>query len=199
MTGGPGKAQGTNKPPPIWRVQERSKGDAMCPTSSQNPSWWHPSWLGNVCATKKGSDSDWLAKDHQETNPITTKLETASHVAEQEQPAWVPLLCCSLPRHPRPVYLCQPMCLLRQFTSECWTTAHSLALEGVPLSATVGKRAFIHLRFSKQLLPSWSGWHTHCFLRAAPLLRPWENLPSWTQPGGKEIFLAQLSGSRLGA
>ena len=30
----------------------------------------------------------------------------------------------------------QPVCLLRQFISECYTTAHSQALKGVPLPAT---------------------------------------------------------------
>ena len=32
-TGGPGKELGTNKPPPTGRIQERSKGDAVCPTN----------------------------------------------------------------------------------------------------------------------------------------------------------------------
>ena len=36
-TGGPGKEQGTNKPPPTRRVRERSKGDTTCPTTSQSP------------------------------------------------------------------------------------------------------------------------------------------------------------------
>ena len=36
-----------------------------------------------------------------ETNTITIKLETASHVAEQF--FWVPLPCCSPPRHPFPI------------------------------------------------------------------------------------------------
>ena len=49
MTGGPGKEHGTNKPPPTGRVQERSKGDTTCPTTSQNPSLWYPSWLNKAC------------------------------------------------------------------------------------------------------------------------------------------------------
>ena len=73
MTGGPGKEQGTNKPPPTRRVQERSKGDTTCPTTSQNPSHWHPSWLNEVCTTRKESESEWLDKDNPETNPITIK------------------------------------------------------------------------------------------------------------------------------
>ena len=79
-TGGPGKEQGTNKPPPTRRVQERSKEDTTCPTTSQNPSLWYPSWLNKVCTTSKDSESEWLAKDNPETNPITIKPETPSQV-----------------------------------------------------------------------------------------------------------------------
>ena len=92
-TGGPGKEQGTNKAPPTRRVWERSKGDTTCPTTSQNPSLWHPSWLNKACITRKDSESEWLAKDNPETNPITIKPETASHVTEQF--SWVPY--CSPP------------------------------------------------------------------------------------------------------
>ena len=100
-TGGPGKKHRTNKPPPTGRVQERSKGDTTFPTSSQNPSPWHPSWLNKVCTTRKNSESEGLAKDNQETNPITTKPETASHVAELF--SWVPLPYCSPPGCPFPI------------------------------------------------------------------------------------------------
>ena len=34
----PGKEHGTNKPPPTGRVRERSKGDTVCLSTSQNPS-----------------------------------------------------------------------------------------------------------------------------------------------------------------
>ena len=44
--------QGT-KPPPIERVQERSKGDTLGPTTSKNSSWWLPSWLSDACTTRK--------------------------------------------------------------------------------------------------------------------------------------------------
>ena len=54
MTGGPGKEQGTNKPPPTRRVQERSKGDTTGPTTSQNPSLWHPSWLNQDVHQQEG-------------------------------------------------------------------------------------------------------------------------------------------------
>ena len=91
-TGGPSNKHKTNKPPPIRRVQERSKWDTTCPTTSQNPSCWHPSWLSNARVTKD-SESEWPAKDNPETNPITIKPKTQSHVAEQF--SWVPLPYCS--------------------------------------------------------------------------------------------------------
>ena len=99
-TGGPGNEHGTKKPPPTGRVQERSKGDTTCLTTSQNP-LLHPSWLNKACTTRKDSESEQLAKDHPETTPITIKPKTASHVAEQF--SWVPLLYCSPPRCPFPI------------------------------------------------------------------------------------------------
>ena len=63
-------------------VQERSKGDTACLTTSQIPSLWHPSWLNKACTTRKDSESEWLAKDNPKTNPITVKPETTSHAAE---------------------------------------------------------------------------------------------------------------------
>ena len=72
-SGLPFQEEGTNKPPPTRRVQERSKGDTTGPTTSQNPSLWHPSWLNKVSTTRKDSESERLAKDNPETNPITVK------------------------------------------------------------------------------------------------------------------------------
>ena len=79
-TGGPNGEHGINKPSPTGSIQERSKGDTTCPTTSQNPSHWHPSWLSNVCATRKDSESEseWLAKDNPETNCINIKPETVN-------------------------------------------------------------------------------------------------------------------------
>ena len=99
-TGGPGKEQGTNKPPPTGRVWERPKGDTTCPTTPQNPCW-HPSWLNKACTTRKDSELKWLAKDNPETNPITIRPETVSHVAEQF--SWVPLPYCSPPGFPNKI------------------------------------------------------------------------------------------------
>ena len=101
ITGGPGKDQETNKPPPTRKVWERSKGDTTCPPTSQNPPLWHPSWLNKACTTRKDSESELLAKDNPETNRITIKPETASHVAELF--SWVPLPYCSPPGCPFPI------------------------------------------------------------------------------------------------
>ena len=101
MTGGPIKENEANKPPPIRRVQERSKGDTTCPTSSQNPPHWNPFLLNNACTTRKAPESEWLARDNPETNPITVKPETAIHVAEQF--SRFPLRSCPLPGHPFPM------------------------------------------------------------------------------------------------
>ena len=101
MTGDPGKEYETNKPPPTRRVGERSKGDTACLPTSQNPSHQHPSWLSNECTTRKDSELGWLAKDNPETNPITIKPKTVSHMAEKF--SWVPLPYCSLPGCPFPV------------------------------------------------------------------------------------------------
>ena len=97
--GGPGKEHRTNKPLPTRRVREKSKGDTTCPTTSQNPPLWHPSWLNKACTTRKDSEWEWLAKDNPETNPITIK--PASCVAELF--SWVPLPYCSPPGCPFPI------------------------------------------------------------------------------------------------
>ena len=94
-TGVLGKKHRTNKPPPPRRVQEKSNGDTTCLTTSQNPSCWHASCLNKAWSTRKGSESEWLAKDNPETNPFTIKPETVSHVAELF--FWFPLPHCSPP------------------------------------------------------------------------------------------------------
>ena len=133
-TGGPGKEHRTNKPPPIGRVQERSKGDTTCPTTSQNPHW-HSSCLNEVCTTRKGSESEWLDKDNPEINSITIKprLQPCGRAV---LPSSFTLL---LSWHPFPInlLLCLHMCLLVQFISECKTRAQFRALEAIPFPATL--------------------------------------------------------------
>ena len=59
---------------------------------SQNPPQWSPSWLSKACTTRKDPESEWLARDNPETNPITINSKTVS------QFSWV----CCLPRLPFP-------------------------------------------------------------------------------------------------
>ena len=99
--GGPGKEHGTNKLPQVRRTQERSKGrgDAgphVLPTS-QNPPCWNPCWPSDTQATRKEPESQWLARDNPETNPISIKPKTASHVADLF--SWVLLPSSSPPEH----------------------------------------------------------------------------------------------------
>ena len=81
--------------------EEHAKGQQetshVLPTS-QNPPRWNPPWLSDACTTRKDPESEWLARDNLETNPITIKPETVSHIAEPS--FWVPLPGCSLPGHP---------------------------------------------------------------------------------------------------
>ena len=100
-TGGPGKEHGTNKPPSTGRVQERSKWDTTCPTTPRILlSSIHLGWTRHA-PPGRTLESEWLAKDNPETNPIPIKPETSSHVTELF--SWVPLPCCSPPRCSFPI------------------------------------------------------------------------------------------------
>ena len=82
---------------------QKERGDAspyVLPTS-QNPPRWNPSWLSDVCATRKDPESERSAKDDPETHPITIKAETASHVTEHS--SWVPSPSGSPPGRPFPI------------------------------------------------------------------------------------------------
>ena len=147
----PGKEHGTNKPPPTRGDRERSKGDTTCPTISQNPSRWHPSWLNKACTTRKDSESEWLAKDNPETNPITIKPETASHMAEQF--SWVPLPYCSPPGCP---FLIKSLALSAHVSPQ---TIHFWMLDKSHLGPGRDPLPTTWKRF-----PPWPCWH--------PYLRP---------------------------
>ena len=58
------------------QLEELSKGQKETPhvlPTSQNPSHWNPSWLNNVCTTRKDPESERLAKENPETNHIMIK------------------------------------------------------------------------------------------------------------------------------
>ena len=69
--------------------------------SSQNPPLWNPSCLSDAHSTRKDPVSEWLTRDNLETNPITIKPKTGSHMAEPS--SWVPWPCCSPPGRPLPI------------------------------------------------------------------------------------------------
>ena len=89
--------------PEEFRKDQKARGASspcVLPTS-QNPSGWNPSWLSDASTTRKDPDSEWLARDNSETNLITIKFETVSHVAEKF--SWVPFPHCSMSGHPFPI------------------------------------------------------------------------------------------------
>ena len=95
----------TNKLLPTGRIQKRSKGkrrlQSSYPTTSQNPFHWNPSWLSDLCNTRKDPAPEWLARDNLEPKPVTINPKTASHMAEQF--SWVPSPSCFLLRCPYPI------------------------------------------------------------------------------------------------
>ena len=160
MTGGPGKEHGTNKPPPTRRVQERSKGDTTCPITSQNPSLWNPSWLNKVCTTRKDSESEWLAKDNPETNPITIKPKTSSHMAELF--SWFPLPYCSTLWCPFPIKSLALSAHVSPWTIHFWVLDKSPVSgpgRGPPSCNTFRRSFSLHRTDQLQLLQhQWLGY-----------------------------------------
>ena len=86
------------------QLEELGKGQKETPQVQPSPrillSGVH---LGCTRRTPPGMTlkSEWWAKDNPETNPITIKPETASHVTEPF--SWVPLPYCSPPGCPFPI------------------------------------------------------------------------------------------------
>ena len=86
MTGDPGKAHRTNKPPPpeeLWKGQKEMMPHVLL--TSQNLPRWNSFWLSNAWATQKNPESEWLARNNPETNPITVKPETALRLQATSQ------------------------------------------------------------------------------------------------------------------
>ena len=102
-------------PPENFGKGQKERGDArqhVLPTS-QIPSCWNPSWLSDAQATRKDPEPEWLAKDNPETNPVTIKPKTESHLAEQF--SWVPLPCS----YPHPHARISPTDKVSCFVSMC--------------------------------------------------------------------------------
>ena len=136
MTGGPGKEHRTNKPPPTRRVQGSPESDATCPTISQNPSLWHPfGWTKRAPPGRTLTQNDWLKTTQK---PIPSPSNPRLQATWQSSPPGFPYPTALCPGAPSQLnlMLCQHVCLLGQFISECLTRAQFWALEGVPLLAT---------------------------------------------------------------
>ena len=82
--------------------------------------------LVEQCTTRKDPESEWLARDNLETNPITIKPETASHEAELF--SWIPFPYCSPPTRPFPI---KSLALSARVSSQ---TLHSWVSDKSPLS-----------------------------------------------------------------
>ena len=145
--------------PEQFGKSQKERGDLspyVLPTSP-NPHCWNPSWLSDACTTRKDAESKWLARDNPETNPVTIKPKTASHVAEQ---FWVPLPCCSPPVHP---FSIKSLALLAHVSLQ---TVHFWVLDRSPLfwgggawkeslfSCNSWKRKSVHLCLTASSLTS---------------------------------------------
>lgn len=73
-TGVTSKEQRNQKMPPTRRVWEGSKEMPPVLPDYQNCPCWNPSWPNNVCTIRKDTESEWLARNKLETNPITIKI-----------------------------------------------------------------------------------------------------------------------------
>ena len=128
---------------------------------SHNSRFWSGAWC--CCWKLTGEDlggakwwdempaQEMASKDNLETNPITIKSETLSHVAEQF--SWVPSPCCSLPR----CVLCAKLlrlCLIL-WDSRVWS---------LPVDGILQARILECVSISFSMVPSWPRDWTHVFL-----------------------------------
>ena len=88
ITGGPGREQATTN----GRIWERPKWDTTCPTTLPDSSSLESILAEQCLCHQKSLESEWLARDNLETNLITIKPKTVSHMSERF--SWVPLSCC---------------------------------------------------------------------------------------------------------
>ena len=119
-------------------------------------------WLNKVCTTRKDSESEWLAKDSPEMNPITIKPETGRHVAEQF--SWVLLSYCSLFGHTFPIKSLALSAYVSPWTIHFWVLDKSPGRSPPSCNST---RIWRHQLFGAQ--PSlWSNSHIHIWLLEKP-------------------------------
>ena len=101
-TGSPGKEGRANKLPPTTRIRERREETTIhmnCHPPRTFLAEMHP-WRSDVCTTRKDYESEWLTRDNAETNPISIKPETVSHVAVLPVSLTLLLFSCTYPGAP---------------------------------------------------------------------------------------------------
>ena len=117
----------------------------------------------------------WLTRDNSDSNSITIKPETVSHIAELVSS--VPLPCCFLPGHPFPIVFC--FVSLSVFSNNSFPSVKEPTLgpwKGVPIPATV-------LSVWNVLLP---GFHDYTFISYNSVQTslsqwspPWQSCWTW--------------------
>ena len=120
----------TNKLPPTRRIREMSKGErrrqSVYPTNLPE-SFSLEFILAERCA--RHQEEPWvrvIGQRQPETNPITIKPETVSHMAEQF--SWVPLPCRSPPGRPLPIKFLALSARVSPQTIHFWVLDKSLLL-----------------------------------------------------------------------
>lgn len=73
----------TNHQQPESRKDQKGGTSPYVLTTSQNSPRRNPSWLSDVSTNRKDPESERLARHNLESNPITVKSETASHMVER--------------------------------------------------------------------------------------------------------------------
>ena len=117
-TGGPDEEHSTNEPSPTGRIQPRSEGDTMRPSTVQNSSRWHHSLAEQHVSRQEGA---WIQSDGQETtrrlipSPSNLRLWTKR---QGSPPGSLTLLLSTeeAPSH-YSLMLFQHLCLLGQLIS----------------------------------------------------------------------------------
>ena len=121
-----------------------------------------------MCATRKDSELEWLAKDHPETNPITIKPETASHAAQQF--SWVPLPYCSPPGCPFPIKSLALSACVSPWTIHFWVLDKSPVLGPGRGPPSCNRMALNNHSPAKKL--TWENWLTDSTTATANSWRP---------------------------
>ena len=98
--------------------KERRDASPYVLKTSQTAPHWHPSWLNDAHATRKDPESEWLARDNQETNRYHQTWDFEPH-GRTVLLASLTLLLATCMRLPNKVSCFVSLCHLGQFISKC--------------------------------------------------------------------------------